>query len=135
MSIRQLVSLMKGREQTDQQIIADFVDQLFPEVGERRSEDRLPFCQPMTLYFEDSPAPVAGLIRDISHRGIGLSHDVPVDLAEAVIRIPDRDGKTLCARILILWCREAARHCYLSGGEFLEVFADDPLARRARQDD
>jgi hypothetical protein len=66
-------------------------------------------------------------MRDISESGVGLVHEVPLEPGEYSIRIPRYDGPTVCARVRIVWCQSMMKHCYISGGPFVDVFIDDPI--------
>ena len=111
----------------DEDQVLKFLDQLVPHVKERRRSERIPFCRVVTIYYDDDPTPMPALIRDISEAGVGLLHDMPLNLDEATIRIPLDCGKTICARVAVVWCRSELRH-YISGAKFVRVFEDDPIA-------
>ena len=107
-----------------------FFQILIPKHAERRESERIPFCRPVTVYFDEEPIPVSGLVRDISQTGIGMTHECPVSPQEATIRISNEDGGAFCARIEILWCRNVTKGFYISGGRFVRVFESDPLLNR-----
>ncbi len=117
-------------ENSEAEMRARFVEALMPQSEDRRRHQRLPFCCPVTLYFDDSPSPIAGLARDISEAGMGFVLDVPVRPGEVTVRISADRERAVCARMKLLWCREALRHCYICGGEFISVFVDDPIQLR-----
>ena len=107
--------------------IAQFLRRLVPDYKERREHKRVPCCLPVTLYFDDAPGPAPGLIRDLSETGVGMILEFPVKPCEVTLRISTDRNDCLCARIGIVWCREAALHCYICGGSFIRVFEDDPI--------
>ncbi len=111
--------------------VRQFLDSLVPDGQERRADERIPFTQRVTLYFDDSEVPVQVTVRDISASGIGFIHDMPLEPREATVRITVESGTSFCGRVQILWSKEAARGCYLSGARFVSVFDDDPLDKTA----
>ena len=127
MTIRPLEIMNRAKEALSAPRLPEFLSQLMPDQDERREQPRVPFCRRVTLYFGDSPLPTAAVLRDISADGMGLLHEVPVELEEATVRIRSDSGKTLCARVKILWCKEAGCGCYSSGGTFVRVFEEDPI--------
>ncbi len=113
---------------TDVERTAAFIAAISTPAFDRRAYERVTVCRPVTLYFDDCPRPISAILRDISVNGVGLLHEFPLKPGNCTIRIPSEAGdETLCARLRLLWCEEAARHYYLSGAEFLHVFDTDPI--------
>ena len=124
-----LLSLLgrKGSRKSEDTKLQEFLDLLIAPEEERRSEERTPCYRQLTIYPDDGSGPIPAAMRDVSETGIGLVHDVPLEPGEFAIRIPIEDGPTVCARVNIVWCRSPMKHCYISGGPFVDVFIDDPV--------
>ena len=127
MSIQLLHYLKSTFGDPESSSLAQFLEELTAGAVEKRAHERVPLHRQITLYFDDDPMPSPGFMRDISEAGVGIIHDFMIPLGEATIRMASNSGKTLCARVNILWCRETRRHCYISGGTFVRVFAEDPI--------
>jgi hypothetical protein len=106
----------------------EFVDLLTRPPEERRSHERIPCCRRAIIYPRDGTGPIPGVLRDLSEQGIGLLHEVPLKKGEVCIRITLDDNQVVCAKIDIAWCRWSVKHCYISGGQFVDVFIDDPIS-------
>jgi hypothetical protein len=59
--------------------------------------------------------------RDISKRGIGLSHEGELPRGKLQIKIDLGDGRCLQIRARLVWCRQTDDNSYISGAEFLAV--------------
>ena len=81
----------------------------------------------VATYRDNETGPIPAAMRDISKDGIGLVHEVPLDPGEVVLRIPITGSRVICARVKIAWCSSTMKHCYISGGPFVDVFVDDPV--------
>jgi len=125
MGIR-LFNLFSRKEDTvDTEKVRSFIDLLTQAPAEQRASERVACHREMVLYTDQESGPIPVVMRDISVGGIGLVHDVPLDLGEAMLELPLDDGSIVSARINIIWCRSTVKHCYISGGTFLDVFFDD----------
>ena len=109
--------------------VRKFIQELIPGGVECRKHQRVAFHCPVTIYDDKGSPPIPALIRDISVDGLGLVLDVPLRPVEMTIRISRADESPMCARINILWCRSAAKHCYICGGTFVRAYASDPISR------
>jgi len=107
--------------------LREFVHLLTAPVEERRSYERTPCSRKLTIYTDGGAIPIPAALRDVSEKGVGLVHEVPLDVGEVMLRLPVEDGRTVCARVNIVWCRRTMKHCYISGGPFVDVFTDDPI--------
>jgi len=114
----------KGRNSKDAKI-AEFIGAVIPRHENRRSHERIPFSRDVTIFTDEGTGPLPAMTRDISDEGIGLAHEMPIELGEVTVRIPGNDGKTVCARVNITWQRAPMKHWYMSGGTFVDVFIDD----------
>jgi len=123
-----LLSLLtrNGRKSKDSKP-QQFVHLLTTPREERPSHKRTPCFRQLTLYTDDGRGPIPAVLRDVSEKGVGLVHEVPLELGEVMLRIPVGEGRTVCARVNLAWCRAAMKHCYISGGPFVDVFIDDPI--------
>ncbi len=123
-----ILSLLTGNgSKSEDTKIQEFLGLLIEPDLERRGEDRTPCYRKLTIYADDGTGPIPAAMRDISETGIGLVHEVPLEPGEYSIRIPINDGPTICARVKIVWCQSTMKHCYISGGPFVDVFIDDPV--------
>ena len=114
--------------EVDDKTVKQFLSELMPGFNEeKRHQRRVSFSRPATMYFDGEPMPFPVMIRDISMEGIGFTHDIPLEPGEVTLRVSSECGQTICARVNILWCREMMRHYYISGGEFIRVFENDPI--------
>lgn len=116
------------RDELQAEDTARFIAALTTPTYDQRAHARTSVRRPVTLYVDDVSQPLPALLRDVSVEGVGLWHDFPIKPGEITMRIPNgSDGIPFCARVELLWCQEAARSLYISGGKFLDVFVDDPL--------
>jgi hypothetical protein len=129
MAINLFGLLARNKRLTSEANLSEFVDLLVTPPVERRSSERIPCFRNLTIYQDDESGPIPAVVRDISENGIGLVHEVPLDPGEVVLRIPVADQRVVCARVKLAWCRAAMKHCYVSGGPFIEAFVDDPAER------
>jgi hypothetical protein len=105
----------------------EFVCLLTEPHDERRSHERTPCFRSLTIYTDAGMGPIPATLRDISEKGVGLVHEVPLQLGEVMLRIPIEGARAICARVDIAWCRAPMKHCYISGGPFIDVFIVDPV--------
>ncbi len=119
--------LTRGNRNASRATFGEFVDLLLTPQAERRSSKRVPCFRNLTIYRDNETGPMPAVMRDISVDGIGLVHEAPLDPGEYVLRIPTTGDRVVCARVDLAWCRAAMRHCYISGGPFLDVFVGDPV--------
>ena len=92
------------------------------ESSERRVEQRHPFFRPVSIQLASDPQRlVSAFAREISPGGIGLLHSMQLEPGEATLSILRSNGRPLCVRTEILWCRPCGEGWYLSGGRFAEI--------------
>ncbi len=105
--------------------LLDALDLLFSEAKiseEHRAELRVSFLRPVTILPEaPERQPISAFSRDLSPFGIGLLHNVPVDLQDVLLRVPLGHGGALHLRVRIKWCEACGEGWYFSGGRFLGV--------------
>jgi hypothetical protein len=91
---------------------------------ERRGEPRYPFFRPVSLLM-DGPQrrQFSAFSREISKSGIGLLHNMPLELVETTLAILGPVGEVCRFRTQIVWCRPCGEGWYLSGGRFLDIIA------------
>ena len=89
---------------------------------ERREQQRHPFFHPVSIETSGEPRQrLSAFAREISPSGIGLLHNMCLDLGEVELALVRTQGDTLQVRSQILWCRPCGEGWYLSGARFLEV--------------
>jgi hypothetical protein len=87
---------------------------------DRRSEVRHPFFSPLSITPEDGQhKKFSAFSREISPSGIGLLHNMRIDLGVVTISVHREGGRTVELRTEILWCRACGEGWYLSGGRFV----------------
>lgn len=98
------------------------IEQLLEEVSaeERRSSERYPFFRPVTIAPESEKGRTySAFSRDLSTSGIGLLHNMPLDIDEATLTIGGGLSGPVKLRAKIQWCQPTGEGWYISGGEFL----------------
>ena len=83
-----------------------------------RAQPRYPLFQPVTL--RRGLQCLSAFSRDISERGIGLLHDMPIG-GEYTIAIRDGFGRDYELAGEVLWCRPCGQGWYISGVQFCRV--------------
>ena len=86
-----------------------------------RSEQRYPFFQSVIL--NRGRQSLSAFSRDISEKGMGLLHDMPLAGNYTVIVI-DETGRQHHLSAEVIWCRPCGQGWYLSGVQFLMDQAD-----------
>jgi hypothetical protein len=88
--------------------------------SDRRQDDRQAFFAPFTIApLADPQLRYSAFSRDVSATGIGLLHDMPLNVgALCVLRLHDCDTKFI-RPAEVMWCRAAGEGWYLSGWRFL----------------
>jgi hypothetical protein len=77
------------------------------------------------LRYEDDPVWMPIFIRDISEKGVGFRHGVPLPEGVATISFfTSADRPSVQLRVRLLWCQKTDGEMYLSGSEFLGVAHD-----------
>ena len=104
------------------EVVARLLNEAKAIAGERRAEARHPFFRPVTITVEDK----GGILRsfsafatDISATGIGLLHNMALEVGEAIVTIKDGLGDSVRLRGEITWCQPCGEGWYLSGSRFL----------------
>jgi PilZ domain len=98
-------------------------DRLFNRSGQgplRQRLRRARFSRPAMVILENGEHLFASS-RDISKRGIGLSHEHVLPLGKLKMNVDVGGGRYMQVRAKILWSRQLAEGQYISGGEFLAV--------------
>ncbi len=113
-------------ESNDQSHLRRTIHRLLEEAkevdGERRTEKRIPFFQPITLALAGNERrQFSCFSRDISPTGMGLLHCASVELGEVVLGIPVKSSGQVRIRAEIVWCRPCGVGWYTSGARFLSV--------------
>jgi hypothetical protein len=89
---------------------------------ERRSEHRVPFFRPVLIGLDGEKHPhFSAFTRDLSARGIGLLHIMPLACGEVVVRVPSPSGAPIDLRAYIDRCDDCGEGWYMSGGQLLDV--------------
>ena len=76
---------------------------------DRRDNQRFPCFVPVEIVGGNIPAGRWFFAREISHGGIGLVHNSPLDTGEVLLLLDDEQGAPMQLRTEILWCRPCAR--------------------------
>lgn len=92
---------------------------------ERRAEPRHYFAeavvvQPVNSELQPVREPLAAVTRDISHSGIGLIFEGPIDLNLAAIQL-SIDRESVCLLIQIIWRRPMEPFVYAGGRVLREL--------------
>ncbi len=64
--------------------------------------------------------------RDVSLRGLGLSHDEPLETNFAIVTFELFDGESVSLLLDVRWANLQRRFSYMSGGRFVGII--DPIA-------
>jgi hypothetical protein len=111
------------------QLQPDPADPAAPNAG-HRPEPRLPLDKPATITRLLRPAggslqrmgePLAGLLRNVSRHGVGLSHDRRLERGLVLLELNVENGEPLRFIADLLWCELQESGCYYSGGKILEL--------------
>jgi hypothetical protein len=90
--------------------------------SDRRLEGRRSFCGQVTILYDCAPhIQLSAFVRDVSSLGIGLTHDMPLERGEAIVKVPLESGGFISFRTQILWCKDVGDGRYASGGRLLDV--------------
>jgi hypothetical protein len=84
---------------------------------DRRATPRFPFFRRIAIRMPGAE-PVA-FSREISSLGIGMLHNVELELGEVELAIPNKRGLSIRVRTRIRWCQPCGEGWYISGGEFV----------------
>ena len=88
---------------------------------ERRAHERHPYFRPVLITaHEPERKCFSAFSREVSLGGIGLLHNMPLDLGKFVVSIAHETNCAVNLPIEILWCRPCGEGWYMSGGRFLE---------------
>ncbi len=90
---------------------------------DRRTEKRQPFFTPVTVLVEEEGQQrnYSCFSRDLSERGIGLLHNMPLNKGQATLRLPRKSGQPVILQGEIVWCRPCGEGWFLSGVNLLGV--------------
>jgi len=99
------------------------------EVGERRGRDRSLVEMPVTVtpvvfdgrHVEPLEDEMLALTSSISSRGIGFTHDEPLDAGHAIVTFDLMGGDPVSLLLEVRWSNLDDTHSYMSGGRFLGV--------------
>jgi len=69
---------------------------------------------------EDQPVMLA-MSEDLSLRGVGFSHQEPLDSDYAIVQFDSLDGNAITLLLDVRWNNRKSGHWYLSGGRFVGV--------------
>jgi hypothetical protein len=106
-----------------QRAIASLLAEARAANRERRASVREPFFGPVNVTVRErgERRNYSCISRDISSTGIGLLHNMPLELGEVVLTIGEQIGGNPRLRSRIVWCRPCGEGWYLSGAEFVAV--------------
>jgi hypothetical protein len=92
-------------------------------VSERRAAQRFPFVRPVQIKLGRGQEPeIEATSRDLSDLGIGLIHDVEVEVGRmGVLTIHRQNGSPLVLRADCRWCQTFCRSWFMSGWRFSAV--------------
>ena len=88
---------------------------------ERRAAERQPFVRPVEIALgRNRDVVMKAMSNTISHLGIGVVHDVPIDVGRiAVLTILRMHETPLRVRAECRWCNEYSSQWYASGWKFI----------------
>ena len=87
---------------------------------DRRGAARYPFFRPVRLSADSGDVgPHQAFTRELSITGVGLLHNIPLQLGKVLVAIHHSEGACTAIPTEILWCRPCGDGWYLSGGRFL----------------
>ena len=105
-------------QKSPQALIQELIIQL--KETERRATDRQPFFRPVTINTHAGVGKkYSAFSRDISASGIGLLHNMPLELEEVNLTIGSESETEVRIRASIEWCESCGEGWYISGGQFL----------------
>lgn len=90
----------------------------------RRLANRHSYFRPALIRHNRGRSTSWGFTRDISNRGIGLIHEVPLETERALVTVSAVSGQPIELRIDVKWCKRCADGWYVSGGEFVPLRAE-----------
>ena len=102
------------------------------EYVERRSWERSPVQMPIYVTpavfdgthaesLEGAESEMLAVTRDVSLRGIGFTHDEPLEAAYAIITFDFLDDETISLLMDVRWSKSESADSYMSGGRFVGI--------------
>ncbi len=86
----------------------------------KRSTERQPYHCPAVLQHETHQS--VAYVRDISKKGIGLTHRDPINTGLIAIDVyPGHDDEPLRTHVFMTWCTRSVDMGYRSGGYFVDM--------------
>jgi hypothetical protein len=90
------------------------------DLDNRRFAARYPFFRPVIVSNDDNSIhQFEAFSRDISATGIGLLHNMPLELGFVTLRIENSSGVSILPAT-IAWCNPAGHGWYMSGAQFID---------------
>ena len=70
---------------------------------------------------EGAESEMLAVTRDVSLRGIGFTHDEPLEAAYAIITFDFLDDETISLLMDVRWSKSESADSYMSGGRFVGI--------------
>ena len=99
---------------------------------DRRSRERMPVQMPIyvtavdfdgnyAVVYENTACERLAFTKDVSLRGIGFTHDEPLEANYAIVTFDLLDAPAVSLLLEVRWSNLERGHCYMSGGRFFGV--------------